>query len=294
MYKEILNLLRCPKCNGELSLTVEKEENGEIIEGKLSCKDGHDWVIREGVINFGSVEQELSNNWTEAYEQYDDEEMDKKLSEGIPKNQIIIGDKTKKFIIDKINNKENKFILDIATGRGALFIEMVKQLKIDSQIICTDLSFIVLKYDRLKAEKINPEARVNYIACDATNMPFKDNTIDAAVSFFGIANMLNLTDDGIKEAKRVLKSDHSLFDSYVILKEDSEGFKTLKEFCKENNVIGAEEFVLREGIEKAYIEAGFDNINITTTGESIGEKNEFDLMPFEGEWFAMVIAEGMK
>jgi uncharacterized protein YbaR (Trm112 family) len=51
MYKEILSLLKCPKCNGELSLTVEKEENSEIIEGKLSCKDGHDWAIREGVIN---------------------------------------------------------------------------------------------------------------------------------------------------------------------------------------------------------------------------------------------------
>nr|WP_243428266.1 class I SAM-dependent methyltransferase [Clostridium rhizosphaerae] len=220
--------------------------------------------------------------------------MDKKLSEGIPKNQIIIGDKTKKFIIDKINNKENKFILDIATGRGALFIEMVKQLKVKSQMICTDLSFIVLKYDRLKAKKINPEVRVNYIACDATNMPFKDNTIDAAVSFFGIANMLNLAARGIKEAKRVLKSGHSLFDSYVILKEDSEGFKTLKEFCEENNVIGAEEFALRSGIERAYIKAAFDNINITTIGESIGEKNEFDLLPFEGEWFAMVVAEGMK
>lgn len=294
MYKEILDLLRCPKCNGELSLTVEKEENDEIIEGRLSCKDGHDWVIKEGVINFGSVEQELSNNWTEAYEQYDEEEMDKKISEGVPKNQIIIGDKAKKFIINSFNNKENKFILDIATGRGSLFIEMVKQLKVESQIVCTDLSFIVLKYDRLKAKKINPEARVNYIACDATNMPFKDNTIDAAVSFSGIANMLNLAARGIKEAKRVIKSGHSLFDSYVIIKEDSEGFKTLKEFCEENNVIGAEEFALRSGIERAYIKAEFDNINITTIGESIGEKNEFDLLPFEGEWFAMVVAEGMK
>ncbi|ERI93608.1 methyltransferase domain protein [Clostridiales bacterium oral taxon 876 str. F0540] len=294
MYKEILDLLKCPKCNGELSLTVEKEENGEIIDGKLSCKDSHDWVIRDGVINFGSVEQELSNNWTEAYEQYDDEEMDKKLSEGIPKNQIIIGDNAKKFIIDKINNRENKYILDIATGRGALFTEILKELKGESQIICTDLSFIVLKYDRLKAKKVNPKVKVNYIACDATSMPFKENSIDTVVSFCGIQNMLSLAADGIKEAKRVLKRGHSLFDSYVIIKENSEGFKTLKEFCKENNVIGAEEFALRSGIEKAYAEAGFDNINITTTGESIGEKNEFDLMPFEGEWFAMVVAEGMK
>ncbi len=294
MYKEILNLLKCPKCNGELSLTIEKEENSEIVEGKLSCKDGHDWVIREGVINFASVEQELANNWTEAYEQYDDAELDKKISEGVPKNQIIIGDKAKKFIIDSINNKENEFILDIATGRGALFTEMVKQLKAESQMICTDLSFVVLKYDRLKAKKINPGAKVNYIACDATNLPFKDNTIDTAVSFCGIQNMLNLASSGIKEARRVLKVGQEMLDSYVIIKEDSEGFKMLKEFCKDNKIVGAEEFTLKTGIEKAYIEANFHRADIVTIGESIGEKNEFDLLPFEGEWFAVVVAECIK
>jgi ubiquinone/menaquinone biosynthesis C-methylase UbiE/uncharacterized protein YbaR (Trm112 family) len=294
MYKEILNLLKCPKCNGELSLTIEKEENSEIIEGKLSCKDGHDGAIREGVINFGSVEQKFANNWAEAYEQRDAEEMDKKISEGNPQNLIILGDKAKKFIIDGINNKENEFILDIATGRGALFTEVVKQLKIEAQIICTDLSFVVLKHDRLKAKKMNPAIKVNYIACDATNLPFMDNTIDAAVSFCGIQNMLDLATDGIKEAKRVLKVGHPLLDSYVIIKEDSEGFKMLKEFCNENKVIGAEEFAIKTGIEKAFIEANFDRINMVTIGESIGEKSDLDLLPFEGEWFAVVVAECIK
>jgi ubiquinone/menaquinone biosynthesis C-methylase UbiE/uncharacterized protein YbaR (Trm112 family) len=294
MYKEILKLLKCPKCNGELSLTVQKEDNSEIVEGKLSCKDGHDWAIREGVINFGSVEQELTNNWAESYEQHNDEDIDKKLSEGVPQNFRKISDKAKKFIIDSINNKDNGFILDIATGRGALFTEMVKQLKVESQILCTDLSFVVLKYDRLKAKKINPGAKVNYIACDATNLPFKDNTMDTAVSFFGIQNMLNLAAGGIKEAKRVMKVGQSLLDSYVIINEDSEGFKMLKEFCKENTIIGAEEFALKIGIEKAFIEKNFERTDILTIGESIGEKCDFDLLPFEGEWFAIVVVECVK
>jgi ubiquinone/menaquinone biosynthesis C-methylase UbiE/uncharacterized protein YbaR (Trm112 family) len=294
MYKEILKLLKCPKCNEELRLTVEKEENNEIVEGKLSCKGGHHWVIREGVINFGSVEQEVSNNWAESYEQYNDEEMDKKISESVPQNQKVIVDRAKEFIIDSINNKKIKFILDIATGRGALFKELVKHLKTESQIICTDLSFVVLKYDRLRAKKINPEAKVNYIACDATNLPFKDNTIDTAVSFYGIQNMLNLAADGIKEAKRVLKIGQSLLDSYVIINEDSKGFIMLKEFCKDNKIMGAEEFTLKTGIEKAYSQASFDRTNIVTIGESIGEKNELDLLPFEGEWFAIVVTECVK
>ena len=77
------------------------------MRGKLSCKGGHDWVIREWVINFGSVEEGLANNLTESYEQYNEEKMDKKFSESVPQNPIIIiGGKAKKFIIDSINNKK--------------------------------------------------------------------------------------------------------------------------------------------------------------------------------------------
>lgn len=294
MYKELLKLLKCPKCNRKLNLIVEKKENHEILEGKLTCEGGHDWVITEGIINFGSVEQELANNWKESYEEYNDEELEQQILERVPQNQIMIGNKAKKFIIDGINNNEGEFILDIATGRGELFREMVKSINTESQIICTDLSFEVLKYDRLRAKKINPKAKVNYIACDATNLPFKDNTIDAIVSFYGIQNMLNLAIDGITEAKRVLKYGKSMFDSYIVIDEDSEGFKTLKEFCQDNKVMGAEEFTIKTGIEKAYTQVHFNRIDIVTIEESIGEKNDFDLLPFEREWFAMVIAKCIK
>lgn len=69
---------------------------------------------------------------------------------------------------------------------------MLKHLQADSQIICADLSFLVLSHDRIRAKKFNPEARVNYITCNATQLPFKDNSIDTAVSFCGIQNMLNI------------------------------------------------------------------------------------------------------
>lgn len=55
MYREILQILRCPKCNEELALITEKEEDSEIIAGKLKCKNNHCWQISEGVINFQSA-----------------------------------------------------------------------------------------------------------------------------------------------------------------------------------------------------------------------------------------------
>lgn len=37
MYKEIIEILKCPCCGTDFELITEKEENGEIIEGQLIC-----------------------------------------------------------------------------------------------------------------------------------------------------------------------------------------------------------------------------------------------------------------
>lgn len=38
MKKELLNILCCPTCKGDLSLKIKKEEKGEIITGTFTCK----------------------------------------------------------------------------------------------------------------------------------------------------------------------------------------------------------------------------------------------------------------
>jgi len=37
MKKEIVKILCCPTCKGDLSLEIKKEENGEIIQGTFIC-----------------------------------------------------------------------------------------------------------------------------------------------------------------------------------------------------------------------------------------------------------------
>ena len=38
MKKDLLDILCCPTCKGELNLKIEKEEKGEIITGHFTCK----------------------------------------------------------------------------------------------------------------------------------------------------------------------------------------------------------------------------------------------------------------
>ena len=51
MKKDIIDILCCLTCKSEFNLTIEKEnDNNEIIEGKLICKNcGEYYYIRDGI-----------------------------------------------------------------------------------------------------------------------------------------------------------------------------------------------------------------------------------------------------
>ena len=52
MKKTLTDILACPVCRGELALSVETEEEGEVIKGALHCgKCGVDYPIEDGIPN---------------------------------------------------------------------------------------------------------------------------------------------------------------------------------------------------------------------------------------------------
>ena len=38
MKRDLMDILACPVCKGELELTVEEEDEKEIVKGSLNCK----------------------------------------------------------------------------------------------------------------------------------------------------------------------------------------------------------------------------------------------------------------
>jgi len=52
MKRSLLDILACPICKGDLDLVVEKENEEEILEGKLICKKCNiEYPIEEGIPN---------------------------------------------------------------------------------------------------------------------------------------------------------------------------------------------------------------------------------------------------
>jgi uncharacterized protein len=52
MKKELMDMLCCPMCKAELTLSSEKEETDEVIKGTLTCtKCKEVYLIEEGIPN---------------------------------------------------------------------------------------------------------------------------------------------------------------------------------------------------------------------------------------------------
>ena len=52
MKKDIIDILCCPTCKGDLLLEIKKENNREIIEGDFTCKKCKcKYTIEDGIPN---------------------------------------------------------------------------------------------------------------------------------------------------------------------------------------------------------------------------------------------------
>ena len=52
MKKDLMDILACPVCKGELELRVESEEEDEVLEGSLLCaKCDETYPIADGIPN---------------------------------------------------------------------------------------------------------------------------------------------------------------------------------------------------------------------------------------------------
>lgn len=294
MHKEILHLLRCPKCRVELKLTATQEEPTEIIEGNLVCENNHIWDISEGVVDFRVDEQKSNDGWAKRYEKMNFDEVDREVSSRIPNNMKNIYDKTISEMVKNIARSKPKVLIDIATGRGMLLKEIVQSINSNIQIIATDLSFMVLKYDRIKFKKLNENAKVSYIVCDASRVPLLDNCVDIVTSFDGFFNMLDKMPEGVQEAYRVLKEDKQMLSLDFVVEENSNGYRNIEKCFQQNGLMFIEKFATLEGLRLMYNSAEFSDVEIKIIDENIGTKHDIGIIPHENEWFAGVLTSCRK
>ncbi len=61
MKPQLLEILACPLCKAELTLTIMEEKNGEVITGTLYCqKCAQEYPITDGIPNLLPPEPRVS------------------------------------------------------------------------------------------------------------------------------------------------------------------------------------------------------------------------------------------
>ena len=96
-------------------------------------------------------------------------------------------------------------LLDVATGTGDMAF-MADNILHPARITGIDLSMGMLEVARrrLSESKVKYSATIDFLKGDAENLPFGDNSFDAATVTFGVRNFGDLH-KGLSEMRRVLR-----------------------------------------------------------------------------------------
>ena len=214
-------MLACPECKKDLSLKIQTSGAALYYE----CENNHRFNVEDGVVYFNTreIEGELWSLNFRTYEQYlqvAKNPGDPRYSEGeTPYYEIMWRE------IEKLRPKT---IVDIACGMGIGIQNILKRINWPCTLILTDLSHRILAWNRkYYTEEIrNPYVDLVFLACDCSNIPLRDNSVDMVFSNGGFVSMQKMMMAGFREARRILKAEgHAVYNMSLIDDHKSDNSK---------------------------------------------------------------------
>lgn len=114
----------------------------------------------------------------------------------------------RKKLIRLLGKEHPQHILDLATGTADLAIAAMSVNPV--KITGTDISAEMLAVGRAKVSKLGLQDKIELLQADSENLPFKDESFDAAMVAYGVRNYENLP-GGLAEMYRILKPGSKAF-----------------------------------------------------------------------------------
>lgn len=179
MKPDLVNYLICPLCKKNITLSVKKESNKEIIEGTLTCTNNHKFKIIKGIPRFVTdttkdfvvTEDAFSSKWKKFNKQFHNKKwQDFQLKWLIERYDWKSYANFIKFL------KTKKMILEAGSGVG----NSAKLLSTNSTstVFAIDASqsidFAHKKYGNIK--------NIHFLQADLRQLPFKKNSFDYVFS----------------------------------------------------------------------------------------------------------------
>jgi len=284
MHRVLIHLLVCPVCHGELKSQVIRQDETHLIEGEFTCTIcGRKYPVVDGIGIFLSCEEMRDDLWKEQEDfatrfrkehliqhffltktffgdirpehhflkglLLEDEKILERATKRIYTKDYLTGYEKTKQTLREVEKDDPTIVLEIACGRGNFFKLFVKSRQGRGAYVATDFSPTVLRSNLKWLRKNGLDGQVTLLAFDAKTMPFRDDSIPAAVSNVGFPNIRN---DGkaVKETFRVLVPSGFLVTNFMFTTEKTENYAKAKE-------LGLDQFYTKESVEEVFKKVGF-------------------------------------
>jgi uncharacterized protein YbaR (Trm112 family)/ubiquinone/menaquinone biosynthesis C-methylase UbiE len=169
MKRRLLSILVCPTCKKSLNLEVASEDQGEILEGELTCRSCQSrFPIRKGVPRFVQLD-EYVDTFSFEWNRFHDVQID--ILNATKESEKTFQGKTGWSPAD-LNGKR---VLDVGVGAGR-FAEVVSRW--GGEVVGVDLSFAV----DAAYGNIGNRNNVDIVQADLFRLPFLEGTFDSMYS----------------------------------------------------------------------------------------------------------------
>lgn len=213
---KVLNILRCLKCKGHLVVIDGTITDNQIIDGKLRCNCGEEYLIEDGILkvdNCCDVSQERS------YYDYISEYISSTDNEYLDNLYKIIDWARKK--ID-FNVMKNKVVLELGSGVGFSLRNMLHELPEDCVYLAVDSDIQRHKFLKSMLERAEIKKNIVFLCTDFLQVPIDYNAVDVLLDFSGTSNYSFEHDEFLLSlVDKYVKDDAYLIGSYILFKNFS-------------------------------------------------------------------------
>lgn len=220
-----LEYLCCNKCKENLSLADGSIVDNQILNGRLTCRCGEEYLIDDGILivnnNYKIKNKEINHQFITDYIN----NTSSKYLDNIYKGHEWVNQK-----ID-FSGFNNKILLELGSGMGFSLRYMYEDIPNTSMYIAVDHDLNAHKFLKATIERTELKKNILFICTDFLDIPLKDSTIDVLLDFSGSSNYSFENTSFLLEAiDKYVKKEAELLGSYILFKNFSKDSSVNKEY----------------------------------------------------------------